>query len=114
MKSSARSALQNSTRLSRENAKLDQLSHFVQLAMGELQKKKEKRNEVEEKSEVADYTQFKVSNPSGVLGKVLFLGGMRTRRRKSCLHRRDSAPVGFPSPTVKRTSSRRESHRGCP
>ena len=40
MKSSARSALQNSTRLSRENAKLDQLSHFVQLAMGELQKKK--------------------------------------------------------------------------
>ena len=98
MKSSARSALQNSTRLSRENAKLDQLSHFVQLAMGELQKKKKekKRNEVEEKSEVADYTQFKVSNPSGVLGKVLFLGGMRTRRRKSCLHRRDSAPVGFP------------------
>lgn len=58
-----------------KNAKLDylkQLSHFLQLAMGGVRKKK---NEVEEKSEVADYTQFKVPNPSGVLGKVLFRGG---------------------------------------
>lgn len=100
-----------------KNAKLDylkQLSHFLQLAMGGVRKKKKRLR----KSLKWLITHNLKSPTRQAFWAKCFSGGgereMRTRRRKICLRRRDSAPVGLLGPTVKPTSSRRQSHRDCP